>query len=297
MTFDEFLDFPQFSEQVKKDAQAHLLKRLSEQQPLEIPYWWIADRMTANEHGQWINETLSSRECREQQFCLDVRESMCSEAVAQNMFKMIPFCLEFNVSASIYEIFLSRATEHGHAIYVDMILKDERADPAACNSFALQVACSEGHALIVKLLLRNGRSDPSALASNALRVASEYGHDKVVKLLLDDGRADPSASLDKDALQMACQNGHTAVVKILLQNDRVKVGNSALQLASRNGHAEIVCLLLANERLDPNAKFCRALRAAALHGKGEVVEVLLHDDRISTRCKVSAKLLKWTCRG
>ncbi|KAL3901259.1 MAG: hypothetical protein SGCHY_000753 [Lobulomycetales sp.] len=265
MPFFRFIRFPHFTEEITPIAKAHLLKRL-DQKLKGFEASLMVYGMIDDENGQWINETLSSRECSERQYCLDTRIKVCNTAVDKGIFKMIPFCLGFNITGPTYSMFLADASGHGQIVYVDMILKDGRADPAREDSLALRAASFEGHGRIVDLLLRDGRSDPSALNSASLRLACYFGRETVVRLLLRDGRVD------------------------------MNVGNTALRWASRNGHAEIVRLLLANEGLDPEV-ICRALKVAESFWNKSVARVLLKDERVSRRCKVSAKLLKWTCSG
>jgi hypothetical protein len=94
------------------------------------------------------------------------------------------------------------AVRDGHEIFVQFLLADGRADPAANDSAVLRCAVDRGHVepvlahqqlRIVKLLLADGRADPAANHSAALGVAARRGRTDFLLALLADGRADPTA--------------------------------------------------------------------------------------------------------
>jgi ankyrin repeat protein len=76
----------------------------------------------------------------------------------------LPLLLPFNTFAALHE-----ASVEGHVEIVDLLLRDERVDPAVKNSggrTALHMATSRGHSEIVKLLLADQRTDPRVKGSD-----------------------------------------------------------------------------------------------------------------------------------
>lgn len=73
---------------------------------------------------------------------------------------------------------------------VDILLKDDRIDPAANYNEALGLASAKGYLDIVQMLLRDERVDPSANNNFAIKWASRFNNTRVVNLLLSDPRFD-----------------------------------------------------------------------------------------------------------
>ncbi len=95
------------------------------------------------------------------------------------------------------KIDLSSAAEAGKAEIVRMMLDD----PFLCDddtdySGALRIAAARGHAVIVEMLLVDRRANPRICNSDALSWAAIYGHQRVIDLLLADGRVNPKALQD-----------------------------------------------------------------------------------------------------
>jgi hypothetical protein len=95
------------------------------------------------------------------------------------------------------KIDLSSAAEAGKAEIVRMMLDD----PYLCDddtdySRALRIAAARGHAVIVEMLLVDRRANPRICNSDALSWAAIYGHQRVIDLLLADGRVNPKALQD-----------------------------------------------------------------------------------------------------
>ena len=95
------------------------------------------------------------------------------------------------------KIDLSSAAEAGKAEIVRMMLDD----PFLCDddtdySGALRIAAARGHAVIVEMLLVDRRANPTICNSDALSWAAIYGHQRVIDLLLADGRVNPKALQD-----------------------------------------------------------------------------------------------------
>lgn len=95
------------------------------------------------------------------------------------------------------KIDLSSAAEAGKAEIVRMMLDD----PYLCDddtdySGALRIAAARGHAVIVEMLLVDRRANPTICNSDALSWAAIYGHQRVIDLLLADGRVNPKALQD-----------------------------------------------------------------------------------------------------
>jgi len=95
------------------------------------------------------------------------------------------------------KIDLSSAAEAGKAEIVRMMLDD----PFLCDddtdySGALRIAAARGHAVIVEMLLVDRRANPRICNSDALSWAAIYGHQRVIDLLLADGRVNTKALQD-----------------------------------------------------------------------------------------------------
>jgi ankyrin repeat protein len=142
------------------------------------------------------------------------------------------------------------ASKNGHDKVIELLLKNDKVDPAADNNFAIRCASANGHVKVVEALLKDGRADAAADQNFAIRCASQNGHVEVVQLLLNDGRVDPSAE-NNFAIRCASQNGHDKVVQLLLKDERVDPAaddNFAIQKASKNGHDKVVELLFRSSK-------------------------------------------------
>jgi ankyrin repeat protein len=176
------------------------------------------------------------------------------------------------------------ACKHGHVAVVELLLNDRRVNPTEADNLAIQLASENGHAAVVERLLRDPRVNPAGNDNFAIQYASKYGHTSVVELLLKDVRVDPAADFNY-AIRLASHNGHLPVVKLLLDDPRVDPSvqyNDAIRAASRNGYAGVVELLLREERVDPAAEYNESIRMASQNGYAEVVKQLLQDPRIDT---------------
>lgn len=81
---------------------------------------------------------------------------------------------------------LRTAAADGHVAVVNVLLDDNRVDPAASNSEALQRATINGHIDVVRALLRDGRVDPTVNKRKYISKALKNGHSDVVCLLTTD---------------------------------------------------------------------------------------------------------------
>lgn len=112
---------------------------------------------------------------------------------------------------------------------------------------ALWRAAYRGHAEIVKMLLEDGRANPAAYNNKALDLALTIGNVECITLLLDDGRADPT--FKKFFLKAAILSGKVDAVHLLIYDNRVRrvLKNEDLDegicLAQRKGYFDIADLL------------------------------------------------------
>lgn len=162
---------------------------------------------------------------------------------------------------------------------VEILLQDERIDPASENNKPFIVACEKGFTAIVKRLLKKDSVDPSAMGNIAIQRVSENGHEDLVSLLLKDPfrRANPSAN-DNFAIKRAARNGHLGIVKLLIADNRVDPSaeeSCALRGALEEGHIDIVDELLRDGRVDPTANDNEALKLAIEMGLLGLVDKLL----------------------
>ena len=89
--------------------------------------------------------------------------------------------------------FIRISCDHGVIRTVRRLLQDSRVDPSADDQYAIRSASERGHHLVVETLLKDPRgraepcgpsaSDPSVDNQYAIKWASKYGHHKVVALL------------------------------------------------------------------------------------------------------------------
>ena len=202
------------------------------------------------------------------------------------------------------------AVRGGHTDVVQLVLGDDRVDPAghidgaswepaiqqgagllrigrripglAPRNTAIRMASHFGYTGIVELLLVDGRVDPASDYHYSIRVAAEYGHTEILGLLLNDGRANPAAG-DNQPIRHAMERGDARVVEMLLEDgraDAVADHSQSFWGALRRGHAGVVRALLADGRVDPGANNSKALCLAAEFGHADVVALLLADPRV-----------------
>jgi len=178
----------------------------------------------------------------------------------------------------VFSCAVRSAGKDGSTALVELLLSNDRIDPASSSNYAIGLACENGHTNMVRILLQDRRIDPSTDSDYALRIACANGHYSVVKLLLEDSRVDPS-----NAIWCASEAGHTNIARILLQDTRITQDIQwclPLPTASYNGGAEMIRLLLADERIDPCRKANLWINEACENGKIDMVRLLLEDSRI-----------------
>ncbi|KKM05652.1 hypothetical protein LCGC14_1751930 [marine sediment metagenome] len=61
---------------------------------------------------------------------------------------------------------------------------DRRAEPTARNHYALRAAAEFGHAVVVDLLLHDGRADPAAINMGTITHTNLNGHGNILRLIL-----------------------------------------------------------------------------------------------------------------
>lgn len=142
-----------------------------------------------------------------------------------------------------------------NSTFLEMLLQHEEFDPTANNSALLrnlaQWDCS--WSILVEVLLKDGRADPTACESEALSLATRKGNLKVVDLLLTDGRTDPLTMRIPEGVadRMELILLHEDVCARFLMDPRITsdVLRNLLAYACRTGQEEQVKLILKNERL------------------------------------------------
>ena len=60
------------------------------------------------------------------------------------------------------DVVFEKAVENDYVEVVELLLKDERVNPAAEDDYAIGVAAKNGHEKVVELLLKDKRVDPAA---------------------------------------------------------------------------------------------------------------------------------------
>ena len=149
---------------------------------------------------------------------------LCKQHIPLEVFRICRFSLQdpftcAHIDLGVEKGFAIRqASWYGRSSLVELLLQDQRVDPAARDNVAIKFASQNGHLAVVELLLQDPRVDPSDVDNDAIRFASSNGHLAVVQLLLRDPRVDPSAK-DNWAIRFASSNGHLAVVRLLLLQD------------------------------------------------------------------------------
>lgn len=117
------------------------------------------------------------------------------DSIKNNDIERLKAELHDNPSQNQLDICLQEAAIKGFSGAVKILLKDGRANPAACSPAAADFAVA-----------------PNETLSYALQMASHQGFDDIVEMLLNDGRSDPSSG-DYRAVKLAAAAGKTAVLK------------------------------------------------------------------------------------
>ena len=103
-------------------------------------------------------------------------------------------------------------------------------DPSVYRNYPIERASLHGHADIVRILLQDPRVDPSSNNHCSLRNACRYGHTQIVAMLLDHRRETPNPhDAYREAFRVACCNGHLEVVRMLLTDKRLQLTPTQLQ--------------------------------------------------------------------
>jgi len=171
--------------------------------------------------------------------------------------------------------------DHNEPKYAVIIYKKYKdyIDIAKANNYAIRWASKNGQTNVVELLLKDERVNPAADDNYAIQLASQNGHTEVVKLLLKDPRVNPAAN-ENEAIGLASENGHTEIVKLLLKDPRVNSAdddNYAIRAASINGHVEVVKLLLSDPRVNFTVNHKKLMKLALKNDHYAVINVLLTD--------------------
>ena len=114
------------------------------------------------------------------------------------------------------------AVINGHHQAVRLMLQHPGINPAAEDNEAIQIVGNEvsDNIEVAQLLLADDRVNPAANNSRSLLHASMHGRASIVRALLKDGRADPTVDMCA-CLVWAHTRGHEAVVAALLADPRV----------------------------------------------------------------------------
>lgn len=202
------------------------------------------------------------------------------------------------------------AVENGNAEAVQILIRDNRADPIGDNIDDLfSSACIKGQVDIMRLLYNvipdtyydpkstyrraelnvnvfnffhehptfMARVDAFALNS-VLEKSSERGLSKIVEMVLKQPGVNPAVNGNAPILKAALA-GHDEVVRLLLADQRVDP-REALSLATSARHVETVRLLLSDPRVDPTENNYSVLRYAASNYDIEIVALFLADNRV-----------------
>lgn len=112
---------------------------------------------------------------------------------------------------------LRDACANGHLAVVQLLLYSigDRVDSEILG-ISMSWAISNGHAGIVNMLLRDERVDPAEFENSALCVASEKGYLDIVERLLLDERVNRTYNT---ALLRASREGHRDIVRVLLAHE------------------------------------------------------------------------------
>ncbi|KAJ3317849.1 hypothetical protein HDV06_001092 [Boothiomyces sp. JEL0866] len=168
------------------------------------------------------------------------------------------------------------AAKCNHLSIVELLLKDDRVNPADCDNEILQDAASCGRYEIVELVMKDSRVDPSFPNNQPIVNAAQKRNFRVVDLLLNDHRVDPS-SHNNYLICLCSTYGKFKIVERLMKDQRVtpSAGNSqALVNAAKNGYLEIVRLLLSDPNINPSAMHNEAFITASGDGYLDIVKEL-----------------------
>lgn len=139
------------------------------------------------------------------------------------------------------------------ACFLEILLQNDRFDPAA-NDSALLRAGAQDFSELIEVLLKDGRADPAANSSEALSLATRRGNVKVVKLLLADGRADPLSMVIPPIIdtQVELIMLHLDIFALYLKDPRFTKLEIRIMfnLAAHNGFSEHVKMMLQGGHFD-----------------------------------------------
>jgi hypothetical protein len=216
-------------------------------------------------------------------------------------------------SFRIEDAILTKPAEKGNKKMVEILMKDDRVNPADGFDEALEAAASKGHNDIAKLLISDPRVSPDYVlrilpkmkpemrdiltaAGNAKRVsrpfidAAERGDLKKMKKLLSENDQIQPAYQNNAAITLAAQNKHFDIVQFLMTlPEKYKIDDEAKYIglghmfldATMKGNSGIVKAFLA-ESITKNPKLTDmfiklGFQLAVENRQTEVLELLLKD--------------------
>ena len=100
--------------------------------------------------------------------------------------------MQTDISRYFYDM-----VKNGNIDVVDLLLYDERVEPAEYNNRAFRAAAHKGHLNIVVRLLQDHRIDPSDKENMALGDAITFGHREIEEILLQDARVQRQAVINQ----------------------------------------------------------------------------------------------------
>lgn len=181
------------------------------------------------------------------------------------------------------------AAEDGDVEIMQLLLADERVDPAVDNSWALCAAAENGHEQILRLLLQDGRCNIHARNNYAMYSAAEGGFLNILDLLKEYG-----CLPDTEVMISAAEGGHIHVVEYLLRE--IEPTEAVLWAAAEAGHDDIVARLLVDWRINPAAQDNCAVRLAYENGHNAVVSALMADPRVFWTYSIGIERNVWYLR-
>lgn len=140
---------------------------------------------------------------------------------------------------------------------VEMLLQDNRFDPAYAQNWYIQTASDSGHLRIVKLLMQDPRVNPADDSNLAIIFAAAKGHNEIVKQLLRSPTVNPTDRKNQ-AIGLALKKRHYETVKLLLHDGRLDpfVSNIVRRILQL-GLPDLNLALMLNDTVNPFAQAFR----------------------------------------
>jgi ankyrin repeat protein len=181
---------------------------------------------------------------------------------------------------------LLTACVRGNTLAVIRLLQDPGVDPAAMYSNSIKLAAERGHVDVLDILLRDDRADPTDGSDDTpLILAIKEGQETAAIRLLQDTRVSSDIIAVTNALEYAIHKKQKKLTKYILDEMNILPVldvNRLLLLVSSTGDVEAVRLLLSYAGIDATYRNNLPIREAYKYKHPSVVAELLNRQEVRT---------------